>query len=207
MQSEKMSDTSLSVSDKTLEKPKVIYEDGTYEATYDGMSVFMDSTFGTPKKAARFYFQFFRGKYKGLKTSWKGNFVEDPETHAWVVGNKTKLASAIKNITGGKTIDESCKGRKVFIKVEKKNSKKDGHEYSLVTEIIPMPSDDDGAGEEAARMATPPQAQTVVRPQVQTVARTVAAPKPAAKPVVPPASEEAGGGLLDSLTELSDFKE
>ena len=209
MQNERMTDSSVSISDKNLETPKVAYDDGTYEASYNGLSVFMEDTPWGNKKRARLYFIFTRGKYKGLKTSFRGDFLEDKESGGWLVGSKSKLAAAIRAVTGGdKTIDEGHKGRRVFVKIVKKTKKDGTGQYSLVEEVIAAPDDEEGVSDAAQSMAQPAQAP---RQQVAQAVRTVqpATPlvTPAAKPKVPPAAVESSGGLLDDLTELSDFQE
>lgn len=186
-----------------------VLDDGTYEAEYQRMKVFMDNTQWGEKKCARLYFKVTRGKYKDQQTSFKGTFFQDSETQAWVVGSKSKLADAIRAIAGGKTLSAEHVGTKVFVVVKKKDSKKTGNPYSFVESIIPRPADDtDGVAEEAAQVAAPAiKAAPVARPIARPVAAPAPAARPVAKPVVPVQADDAGEGLLADLTELSDFKE
>jgi hypothetical protein len=157
-------------------------DDGTYEAKYTGLRVFMDKSPWGEKKAARLYFQVTRGKYKGSKASFKGFFIQDPETDAWVVGSKSKLAEAIRNVTGGsKTLDRSHEGVAVFINIKNKPTKK-GTNFCFIDAIIPKPSDD---REQAAPKAGP-------KPEA-----TAAAAK----------EKSSGGDLISDLDALSDFNE
>lgn len=191
-----------------------VFDEGTYEAEYQRMKVFMDNTPWGEKKCARLYFKVTRGKYKDEQTSYKGTFFLDEDTGNWIVGSKSKFADAIRAITGGKTLSAEHAGTKVFVSVKQKVSKKTGNPYSFVDSIIPRPQEDEGVADEAEH-----QAQTVARPQAArpapaNVARTMpaakpiaVAPRPAVKPVVPAPAADAGDGLLADLTELSDFKE
>ena len=187
MEETNLSDDSLSISDVKLGGP--IVDDGTFEAAYTGLEVGMGDTKWGTKKYAKLHFEVQRGKFRGRKLSFRNNFVQDPETQQWVVGSKSKLADAIRTITGGKNLDKSHIGTTVFITVKNEPSKKgDGKIYSNIVAIIPKPSDEEPepvAGRSAAAVA----------PAVAPAAKL--APKPAVK------SE----GLLDDLTELSDFKE
>ena len=189
MEETNLSDDSLSISDVKLGGP--IVDDGTYEAAYTGLEVGMgDSKLYGPKKYAKLHFDVQRGKFRGRKLSFRNNFVQDPETQQWVVGSKSKLADAIRTITGGQNLNKSHIGTTVFITVKNEPSKKgDGKVYSYIVAIIPKPSDEDG--DTKAAVAAPAARQATVAPAVKI------APKPAVK------SE----GLLDDLTELSDFKE
>ena len=206
MESQNMSDSSLSISEMkggagNSEYPTM--DDGTYEAQYEGLRVLMDTTQWGPKKIARLYFTVTRGKYRGGKASYRGSFIQDRETQAWVVGSKSKLADAMRAITGGqKTLDETHKGRKVFIIVKKTVSKKTGKDVSFVESVVPGPDDTEPMEQAAAPLAAAP-AQAVIRTQAPATVKT-AAP---AKPVIPPAAQPASENLIDELTEFSDFKE
>ena len=48
-----------------------VFDDGTYEAEYQRMKIFMDNTPWGEKKCARLYFKVTRGKYKDQNTSFK----------------------------------------------------------------------------------------------------------------------------------------
>jgi len=182
-----------------------VLDAGTYEAVYEKLSVFMDNTQWGEKKAARLYFKITRGKYKDQVTSFKGTFFEDKETNGWVIGSKSKLADAIKAVTGGGNISPANAGTKVFVKVDQKVSKKTGNPYSFVEAVFPAPSDDETLAEATQSVQTP-----VARP-VQAVRPVtggqVQAPKPVAKPAIPAPVADSGDGLLADLTELSDFKD
>jgi hypothetical protein len=201
-----------------------VLDDGTYEAEYQKMKVFMDNTQWGLKKCSRLYFAITRGRYKGQTTTFKGQFFEDRVTKDWIVGSKSKLADAIRAISGGKSLTPENIGAKVFVVVKKGTSKKDGHEYSFVENIIPRPVDD-GEGTiaqeaEAAHAST--QAAAAVQPAAPAPANkdfagrpmpaqapqaAKPAPAPAARPVIPAPTEDTSDGLLADLTELSDFKD
>lgn len=179
----------------------IAWDDGTYEAEYGGLKVFMDNTPWGEKKAARLYFICTRGKYKGQKTTFKGLFFQDKETGAWVVGSKSKLADVIRAISGGKTLSEDSKGLKVFVVIKSRVSKKNGKTYSNVESVIPRPADDDEGVAKSAEETARPAARPAVRAAVP-----VQAVRQAVKPSIPVAPA-ASGGLLDDLTELSDFQD
>lgn len=180
-----------------------VLDDGTYEAVYEKLSVFMDNTQWGEKKAARLYFKITRGKYKDQLTSFKGTFFQDKETQGWVIGSQSKLAEAIKAVTGGGSISPADAGTRVFIKVAKKVSKKSGNPYSYVEAVFPAPSED---GETVSEAATSIQTKTA---SATSAARPASAPaaRPVAKPVIPAPAVDNGDGLLADLTELSDFKD
>lgn len=208
MDTQKMSEDSITVTEfggKGGGGPKgPVLDDGTYEAEYQRMKIFMDNTQWGEKKCARLYFRVTRGKYKDQQTSFKGTFFQDNETKAWVVGSKSKLADAIRAVTGGKTLSAEHVGTKVFVVVKKKVSKTN-NPYSFVESIIPRPAEE---GEETLSQAAEATAKPAAAPAVATAPRPVqAAPKPAARPAVPAPTTDASESLLADLTELSDFKE
>jgi len=185
-----------------------VLDDGTYEAEYQRMKLFMDNTPWGEKKAARLYFKVTRGKYKEQVTSYKGTFFQDKETQAWVVGSKSKLADAIRAVTGGKTLSQDHVGTKVFVVVRKKVSKTTGNPYSFVESIIPRPADDSIESiEQPAAAAQRPVTAHVAQPAPVQRPVVVTQKPVVARPVVPPPVEDASEGLLADLTELSDFKE
>ena len=206
MDSTRMSEDSLTVTELkggfgNGQKAPVL-DAGTYEAEYQKLSVFEDNTQWGVKKAARLYFKITRGKYKDQMTSFKGTFFQDQETQNWVIGSKSKLAEAIKAVTGGGNIGPANVGTKVWVKVDQKVSKKTGLPYSFVELVIPVPeADGDTVVEAAAAIQTKP-AAPVARPA--NVAQTM--PK-VVKPAIPAPVADSGDGLLADLTELSDFKE
>ena len=181
----------------------VVHDDGTYEAEYQKLKVFMDNTPWGEKKCARIYFKITRGKYKDQMTSYKGTFFFDENANAWVVGGKSKLADAIRALTGGKNLTPEHVGTKVFVVVKKNVSKKTGNPYSFVETIITRPSDDGETLTQAAASAAAPAPARQAAP----APRPAQAPRPAARPVVPAPTEDSSDGLLSDLTELSDFKE
>jgi hypothetical protein len=174
----------------------VVLDSGTYEAEYMRMKLFMDNTPWGEKKCVRLYFKITRGKYKDQATSYKGTLFLDNETQQWIVGSKSKLADAIRAVTGGKTISPENAGTKVFVVVKKKTSKQN-REYSFVDSIIPRPEED---GETLA------ESTEAVQRTAPTVARPAPA-RPATKPAIPAPADDSGDGLLADLTELSDFKD
>lgn len=189
MDSEDTSESSLTVTEfKGGGGEYTTFEDGaTYEAEYSGLSVFMDESPWGTKKAARLYFTITRGQYKGKKASFKGFFFQDNETKVWVVGGRSKLAEAIRGVTGGTTIDKSHKGVKVFITIKNKTSKK-GNVFSLIDKIIPKPKDE---------------SEAPVASNAQPAAKLNVGSGPA--PAAAPKADDSDKGLLDDLTELSDF--
>ena len=170
------------------------------------MRIFMDNTQWGEKKAARLYFKITRGKYKDQTTSFKGTFLQDRETQAWVVGSESKLADVIRAITGGKTLSNDHTGTRVFVVIKQKVSKKTKEPYSFVESCISRPEDDGGTTlDQAAEDVQRPAAAQPKRPAPTPV--TTVPQKPTPKPVIPASVEDAGEGLLADLTELSDFKE
>lgn len=183
-----------------------VMDDGTYEAEYARMKIFMDNTPWGEKKCARLYFKVTRGKYKDQLTSFKGTFFQDKETQGWIVGSKSKLGDAIRAVSGGKTLGNEHIGTKVFVVIKKNVSKKSGNPYSFVESIIPRPTEEgESVDEAAASIQDSAQTNTAAQARTAQGRNATPAPKPAAK--IPAPSVETEDSLLADLTELSDFKD
>jgi len=188
---------------------------GAYEAKYNGLRVFDDKTEYGPKKRCRLFFIITRGKFKDMKASFRGNYMQDRESKQWFIGAKSDLAKAIRVVSGGgKTIDDSHIGTPVCLvvgEIIKKDgtvyTKKDGSPFYAIIGITPR--NDDAAGGDtdpakapASQVATPPaQTPDPVPAKAQAPAQSVAVAekKPEQK------KEEAA--LMDELSSLSDFSE
>jgi hypothetical protein len=177
--------------------PKVIVEDGTYEAELTNFKVGNEVTQYGPKQFVKFIFKITKGQYTNINVTYKGNKFLDQASGQWGIGPRSKLAEAIKTITNGlSTINRGHIGTRVFVKVKTHTSQASGERYPLVETIIAMPRDYSAAAQPAAPAAAP-----VARPQPQVQASRPApqAQAPAAKPAAQ------NPDLMDDLKELSDY--
>jgi hypothetical protein len=168
----------------------------TYEAEYRGMKVQMEKTkpewgVNGQRKVVRLLFKIVKGPSKGSITSYKGGMFANNDG-TWVVGSKSKLAEAMKIITGGKpTLDDTCIGKLFFVNVTNNKAKKpeaDGVTYRVFDQVetfLAKPVDDS--------------APTAI------VAAATPAPATAAPATAAPANAASNPGLLDDLTSLADF--
>lgn len=184
--------------DKAREYPVV--EDGTWEAEYKGFRPFKEDGQWGHKEGVRLNFKVTKGPHINQFVSFKGNFFQDNQSGKWIIGRKSMLAEAIRAITGGsESLTKGHEGTRVFVQVHVNTTKTGpnaGKRYSNVKTVIPMPKDYSAPAPTpqaqpvaaAPKPATPPQ-----QPATQTVTRTEAPAKNA--------------DLLDSLSEMSDFKD
>lgn len=166
--------------------------DGVYPAVYSGFKPYAEDGMYGHKEGARLQFKITGGKFANANVSFKGNFMQDQQTGRYVVGMRSKLAEAIRVITGGtESLNKGHIGTKVLIKVKTNVSKKNGNTYANVELVMPMPAYEDTS----AAPATQQVAQTVPgQAQVQ-------ATQPAAV-----AHQASNDNLLNDLTDLTDLK-
>lgn len=181
--------------------PKVIVEDGTYEAELTNFKIGNEVSKWGPKQFAKLNFKITKGQYTNVNVTYKGNFFQDQASGQWVIGPKSKLAEAIKSVTNGSvSLNRGHIGTRAFVKVKTYTSQTSGERYSLVETIIAMPRDYSAAAQPAAPAAAPvAQPQPQPQPQVQASRPAPQAQAPAAKPAAQ------NPNLLDDLTELSDY--
>jgi hypothetical protein len=181
--------------------PRVTIPEGTYEAEYRGFKVFMDKTpwDNLEKKVCRLMFKVSVGPQKDQITSYKKIMVKTNDGR-WVVGGKTDLAEAIRTVTGGTdNLTPEFVGRRFFIKVKNKKSKTAHKEtglfntYDFVDTVLQMPS-------------TGIPAPAPVQTQTAAVATNGAAAKAQLAPTAAGNGGNKDSGLLDDLSELSDFE-
>lgn len=190
--------------DLSIEKQREfpVVDDGTWEAEYKGFKPFQEDGQWGHKEGVRLQFQITKGPFNKQYVSFKGNFFQDNQSGKWVIGRKSKLAEAIRVITGGvDTIGKAHEGTRVFVTVAKKVGKTSGKPYCMVTSVIPMPKDYAAAQAPAPQQA--PAAQPAPAPQ-----QTAPVPQPqAAAPVAaqPAPTPQKNSELLDELSDLSDF--
>jgi hypothetical protein len=177
--------------------PRTTIPEGTYEAEYRGFKAFMDTTpwDQKEKKVCRLMFKICVGPQKDQITSYKRIMVKTNDGR-WVVGGKTDLAEAIRTVTGGTdNLTPEFVGRRFFIKVKNKKSKTPHKEsgefrtYDFVDTVLQMPS----SGTPAPAPAASAPAAAPAQPAAQ-------APAAAAN------GAKKDSGLLDDLSELSDFE-
>lgn len=189
--------------------PKVIVEDGTYEAELTNFKIGNEVSKWGPKQFAKLHFKITKGQYANVNVTYKGNFFQDQASGQWVIGPKSKLAEAIKSVTNGSvSLNRGHIGTRAFVKVKTFTSQTSGERYALVEQIIAMPRDYSRAAQQAQPAAGPVAQQPQPRPQQ--VAQTAPGqaqmqttqpaqqPRPAQAPAQNP-------NLLDDLTELSDY--
>lgn len=180
--------------------PRKTIPAGTYEAEYRGFKLAMEQTaqWGE-KKTCRLMFKIVTGPMKDSVTSYK-KFMVKTNAGQWVVGGKTDLAEAIRTIAGGDDLKPEHVGRRFFIKVTNRKGKKIDETtgqpkvYDDIESFLQVP-----AGQETKVEAPAPAPAAQAAP-----AQAAAKPTPAQTPV--PAGAPADNGLLDNLTELSDFE-
>lgn len=207
--------------DLSIEKPRVFrtVEAGTWEAEYKGFRPYKEDGQWGHKEGVRLQFRVTKGPYANEYVAFKGAFYQDQATGKYIIGRKSKLAEAIRNVTGGaESLNKGHEGTIVFVTVAVNPSKKDPNvRYSNVTAIIPIPKDYAAAA--PAQAARPPMVQAPQAPAptpapaaapVQAAAQTapgqaqMQATQPAAQ--TQPAPEQAKNkDLLDELSDLSDF--
>jgi hypothetical protein len=181
METENASQDSLSISTLSGGAPEI--DPGTYVARYDGLKVFMDNTPWGEKKAARIYFKVAKGQFTGQRIGFKGHFFQNDSNGQWVVGSKSKLAEVIRTVTGGNdNLTRDHVGTPVFISVVEKTAKTSNKTYILIDKVMPVPSNGGTPRPAAAKSED----------------------KPAEKVTAGKKSED-NNGLLDDLTDLSDF--
>jgi hypothetical protein len=190
-------------------EPRKTVAAGTYEAEYRGMKIQMEDMtkwgYGI-KKMVRLLFKITKGPFKDSITSCKKSMFKTNDGN-WVVGSKSELAEVIRTITNGTgELNDSFKGKKYLIKVINKKGKKADPEtgafkvYDSIETVINMAV----SGDEEAPVVTQP-AAPVARVATPVVAAPVAAATPAGG-AGPKAVASPSDGLLNDLTELSDFE-
>lgn len=179
---------SLSISE-IKERPPV--PPGSYDATYEGLKVFTNNGFKGVQKIVSLRFIVTTGPEKGRTVFFKGQMYPN-DSGNWIVGSKSRLAEAIRSITGKDTIDATHKKTPVIVTVKHNKAKKpsaDGtfRTYVEVDTIVARPNSE--------RVAPQTQAQEARREAIPAAAPAKTGSAPAAK----------NGDLLDSLTDLGDF--
>lgn len=179
-----------------------VIDAGTHAATYVGYKPFKEDGQWGHKEGIRLTFQILKGPFAGKFASFKGNYFQDESSGSWFVGSRSKLANAIRTLTnGGETLTKAHDGTKVFITTEVKTSKNTGNPYSVITNIMPMPSEYD------TQPAQQPQRQPAQQPQRQPAQQAPAKPAPqAAQTQTANTAQPKNDDLLDELSDLSDFK-
>ena len=187
--------------DLAIEKPKVYKDipDGTYQATYKGFKPYKEDGFYGHKEGARLHFNIAKGPYTGEFVSFKGAYFQNRDTGGYSIGNKSKLADAIRNVTGGEKLNAGHVGTQVLIVVTSTiagpKSKEPGKKWSFVASIIPLPKDE---------MPTLPAPQAQATPAQPT--QTAQAPTQPAK-VATAATQTKNTDLLDGLDSLDDLSD
>ena len=202
--------------DLNIESERVypVVEDGTYEADYKGYKPFKEDGIYGHKEGVRLQFQITKGPFKGQYVSFKGTFFQDNQSGKWNIGRKSKLAEAIRTITGGEKLNKGHEGTRVYIVVTvntTKTGKNAGKRYSNVSMILALPKDYSAApaatpAPAAAAPAPAPVAQPAPAPAPAPVAAQAAQTAPQAQPapVTQPANDDLLGGL-EGLDDLSDL--
>ena len=184
--------------------PKIVVEDGTYEAELTNFKIGNEVSKWGPKQFAKLNFKITKGQYANVGVTYKGNFFQDQASGQWIIGPKSKLAEAIKSVTNGSvSLNRGHIGTRAFVKVKTFTSQTSGERYSLVETIIAMPRDYVSAAQQQAQPAAGPVVNNTtagMQPQVQA---TRPAPQPAPQAAKP--AQPANPNLLDDLTELSDY--
>ena len=183
--------------DLSIEGPRVYKDvpDGTYQAEYKGFKNYKEDGFYGHKEGVRLHFNIIKGPFKGEFLSFKGPYFQNRDTGAYSIGHKSKLADAIRNVTGGEKLNAGHVGTQVLVVVTSTiagpKSKEPGKRWANVTGIIPLPKDD-----VEPTQATPPPATAQATPPTQPV-----------KAVTTPAQTKNTDLLdgLDSLDDLSDL--
>lgn len=187
--------------DLSIEKPREfkVVEDGTWEAEYKGYRPYKEDGMWGHKEGVRLQFRITKGPFANEFVSFKGPFFQDQATGKYVVGRKSKLADAIRVITGGTdSLNKGHEGTLVFVTVVVSTAgdkaKKPGTRYSNVTAVIPVPRDYSPAQTMAAKAAPAPAPAPAAAP--------AATPTPQTQPAATPVKNN---DLLDELSDLSDF--
>lgn len=172
------------------ESEKVLITPGTYESEFIGVNIKMEDTPWGNKKAAKLRFKITSGTFIGQHVVFKAYYFNLPGTTTHVIGSKTRLAEAIRSITGGKTaLTKENIGTRTFIKVKNHVSKKTGETFPLVDSVIEMPS-----------TYNPTPAAQAPKTQMATVANQTSQP---VQPTQQPTQTDTN--VLDELTDISDF--
>ena len=181
------------------EKVYPVVEDGTYEADYKGYKPFQEDGIYGHKEGVRLQFQITKGPFKGQYVAFKGTFFQDNQSGKWNIGHKSKLAEAIRTLTGGERLNKGHEGTRVYIVVTvatTKTGKNAGKRYSNVSMVLALPKDYSAP---AAQQAPAPAQQPAAAPAANPVtAQAQAAPQ------AQPKNDDLLDGL-DGLDDLSDI--
>ena len=188
--------------DLSVEAPRVYKEvpDGTYQAVYKGFKPYKEDGLWGHKEGVRLHFNITKGPFKDEFVTFKGAYFQNRDTGGYSIGNKSKLADAIRNVTGGEKLNAGHVGTNVLIVVTSTiagpKSKEPGKRWANVTSIIPLPKDDVEAPQTTQASAT---SQTM--PPVQPATPPVkAAPAPVQ-------AQTKNTDLLDGLDSLDDLSD
>ena len=184
-------------------------DDGTYRTMYKGFRPYHDTTgsfvaqYGE-QKGYRLMFEITTGPFKGKMVSYKGKMYRNDDTGQWVIGKKSKLADAIRAITGGsETINASHMGSQVFVVVKNSiggpTSKNPGKPFPNVKDVLVMPRD---MMVDVSTLNVKRSEPVATTPAPITPAAVVA--KAAALPLAP-AQAVTNPDLINELGDLSDF--
>ena len=187
--------------------PRKVVPAGTYEAEYRGMKIAMEdmSKWGYGiKKQVRLLFKITKGPFKDSVTSCKKSMLQTNDGN-WVVASKSELADVIRVITNGTgDLNDSFKGKRYLIVVKNTKSKtadKDTGEFKVYDSIVTI-LNLAVSGDEVPAVTATAQAPVASTPAVAAATAAVAV---AATPVAPKPAMTPSDGLLNDLTELSDF--
>ena len=184
--------------DLSIAKPREwpVVEDGTWEAEYTGFRPFKEDGQWGHKEGVRLLFKVTKGPFATNEVTFKGNFFQDNQSGKWIIGSKSKLAEAIRNVTGGQSLNKGHVGTKVFVTVVVNTSKSNGKRYSNVTAIIPIPKDYAPSSQPAQQQA--PAQAAPANPPAQ-------AAKPASQAPAQQTAPSKNDNLMDDLSDLSDL--
>jgi hypothetical protein len=174
----------------------------TYEAAYKNLFSFMDDHPKWGKKMkARLYFVIVNGPEKGKTISFKGGLLKD-DAGDWFVGAKSKLADAIRTVTGGdEDIGDRHRGRRVLCSV--KNGEGASGPYHYIEKLLP--ATDGGRPTDESRSLTAKRENRADGPTGDTTPEPDAETNGHQQPVAAAVTNGGGESLLNELTELSDF--